>query len=83
MHLLELFKCKDGYFNSVLFSTGRTVEIVYVLNYNTKINEIITESKYMEQLGFQLPEIARNLALQVAKLVYFEKIFLNETLNFV
>lgn len=36
----------------------------------------------MEQLGFQLPEIARNLALQVEKLVYF-KIYLNETLNFV
>ena len=41
------------------------MEIKYALNYNTKINEIITESKYMEQLGFQVPEIARNLALQV------------------
>lgn len=30
-----------------------------------RINEIITESKYMEQLGYGLPEIARNLALQV------------------
>jgi hypothetical protein len=29
----------------------------------------------MEQLGFQLPEIARNLALQVAKLVYLKKYF--------
>ena len=37
------------------------------MNYNTKINEIITESKYLEQLGFQLPEIARNLAMQEDK----------------
>ena len=44
---------------------GRTVEIKYILNFNTKINEIITEAKYIEQLGYVLPEIARNLALQV------------------
>jgi hypothetical protein len=44
---------------------GRSIEIVYALNYNTKINEIITDSKYMEQLGYVLPEKCRNLALQV------------------
>jgi dynein heavy chain len=51
--------------------TGRKVDIKYILNYNTKINEIITESKYMEQLGFPLPEIARNLALQVCQIFIF------------
>jgi hypothetical protein len=38
-----------------------------VLNYNPKLTEIITESKYLEQLGYQIPEIARNLALQEDK----------------
>ena len=46
------------------------MELKYVLNYSPKINEIITESKYMEQLGYSLPEIARNLALQVRNCLF-------------
>ena len=47
--------------------TGRVVEIRYYLNYSPRINEIITEAKYLEQLGFTVPDIARNLALQEEK----------------
>lgn len=53
------------YFLKQQNNLGRTVEIQYILNFHPKINEIITESKYMEQLGYVLPDIARNLALQV------------------
>ena len=56
---------KKTHYKINYFLIGRTVAIQYILNYNTKINEIITESKYIEQLGYILPEIARNLALQV------------------
>lgn len=43
-----------------------------MLNYNNKINEIITEAKYIEQLGYVLPEIARNLALQEDKFARYQ-----------
>jgi hypothetical protein len=43
----------------------RTIEVRYLMNYDPRLNEIITESKYIEQLGYPLPDIARTLALQV------------------
>ena len=36
-----------------------------VVNWALELSEIILESKYLEQAGFQIPELARNMALQV------------------
>ncbi|NXL90824.1 DYH10 protein, partial [Alectura lathami] len=39
----------------------------FAVNFSPKLREIITETKYMEQLEFPVPEIARNVALQEDK----------------
>ena len=36
-----------------------------MVNWALELSEIILESKYLEQAGFQIPELARNMALQV------------------
>ena len=38
----------------------------YVVDFDIKLAEIIAETKYMEALGFMVPELARNVALQVS-----------------
>ena len=40
---------------------------MYSVNFASEINEIISEVKYLEQLGFTVPELARNMALQEKK----------------
>ena len=45
----------------------------YIADFAPELGLIIMETKYLEQLGFQVPELARNVALQVC----------NETTNFV
>ena len=37
----------------------------YTVDFDIKLAEIIAETKYMESLGFMVPELARNVALQV------------------
>ena len=49
-------------------STGHQKDVKYVVDFDTKINEIVAETKYMEMLGFPVPEIARNVALQVSRI---------------
>nr|XP_039267660.1 dynein heavy chain 10, axonemal-like [Styela clava] len=44
----------------------------YVVNFAPELQEITTETKYIEQLGFPVPELARNVALQEDK--YFRYI---------
>ena len=41
------------------------VEIKYVVDFDPKLGEIIAETRYMEQLGYLVPEQCRNVALQV------------------
>ena len=41
-------------------------ESKYVVDFDIKLAEIIAETKYMEALGFMVPELARNVALQVS-----------------
>ena len=36
-----------------------------MVDFDTALLEIVTETKYMEQLGNAVPELARNVALQV------------------
>lgn len=40
---------------------------VFVINFSPVLREIINETKYLEQLGFTVPELARNVALQEDK----------------
>ncbi|EPY85817.1 hypothetical protein CB1_000348015 [Camelus ferus] len=40
---------------------------VFVINFSPVLREIINEAKYLEQLGFPVPELARNVALQEDK----------------
>ena len=39
-----------------------------MVDFDPKLGEIIAETKYMEMLGFSVPELARNVALQVCLL---------------
>ncbi|XP_053136194.1 dynein axonemal heavy chain 10 [Hemicordylus capensis] len=43
----------------------------FTVNFSPKLREIINETKYMEHLGFPVPEIARNVALQEDKLLRY------------
>ncbi|XP_072163343.1 dynein axonemal heavy chain 10-like [Diadema setosum] len=48
-------------------SQGLAGDVKYVVDFASDLSEIITETKYMEQLGFSIPELARNVALQEDK----------------
>ena len=37
-----------------------------MVDFDPKLGEIMAETKYMEMLGFSVPELARNVALQVS-----------------
>ncbi|XP_044296574.1 dynein axonemal heavy chain 10 isoform X1 [Varanus komodoensis] len=43
----------------------------FTVNFSPMLREIINETKYMEHLGFPIPEIARNVALQEDKLLRY------------
>ena len=47
-----------------LFSASHP-NVQYVADFAPELGMIIMETKYLEQLGFQVPELARNVALQV------------------
>ena len=44
----------------------------YVVDFASELSEIVTETKYMEQLGFSIPELARNVALQVSMFYQYD-----------
>ncbi|NXT69782.1 DYH10 protein, partial [Chaetops frenatus] len=44
-----------------------TKNVCFTLNFSPEIQEIITETKYMDQLGLPVPEMARYVALQEDK----------------
>lgn len=46
-------------------------KIKYVVDFDPEITEIVTETKMMENLGFSVPEIARNVALQEDKYIQY------------
>ena len=41
--------------------------MTYHLNFAPEIKEFIAETMHLEQLGYSLPELARNVALQAEK----------------
>ena len=44
----------------------------FALNFSDELTEIILETKYMEQLGFPVPELARSVALQEEKFTNYQ-----------
>ncbi|XP_069922194.1 dynein axonemal heavy chain 10 isoform X1 [Oryctolagus cuniculus] len=44
---------------------------VFIINFAPALKEIIHEAKYLEQLGFIVPELARNVALQEDKFLRY------------
>lgn len=44
----------------------------FALNFSDELTEIILETKYMEQLGFPVPELARSVALQEEKFTGYQ-----------
>ncbi|CAL8247788.1 unnamed protein product [Merluccius merluccius] len=53
----------------------------YHLNFAPEIKEIISETMYLEQLGFCVPELARNVALQGEKFLLLYMDGLTDLLN--
>uniref|UniRef100_UPI00398F6830 dynein axonemal heavy chain 10 isoform X2 n=1 Tax=Pristiophorus japonicus TaxID=55135 RepID=UPI00398F6830 len=47
------------------------VNCQYEVNFAPQLHEIIMETKSMEQLGFQIPQLARNVALQEQKFLRY------------
>uniref|UniRef100_UPI000FC45FB7 Dynein axonemal heavy chain 10 n=1 Tax=Bos taurus TaxID=9913 RepID=UPI000FC45FB7 len=43
----------------------------FSINFSPALREIINETKYLEQLGFPVPELARNIALQEDKFLRY------------
>lgn len=50
---------------SLCFISASHANLQYVADFAPELGMIINETKYLEQLGFQVPELARNVALQV------------------
>ncbi|XP_059165934.1 dynein axonemal heavy chain 10-like isoform X2 [Physella acuta] len=46
-------------------------ETKYVVDFDFRLAEIIAETKYVESLGFTVPELARNVALQEEKYIRY------------
>ncbi|XP_077015711.1 dynein axonemal heavy chain 10 isoform X3 [Tamandua tetradactyla] len=44
---------------------------IFAINFSPALREIINEAKYLEQLGFTVPELARNVALQEDKFLRY------------
>ena len=49
----------------LLFIAASHPNLQYIADFAPELGLIIMETKYLEQLGFQVPELARNVALQV------------------
>ncbi|XP_071945421.1 dynein axonemal heavy chain 10-like [Antedon mediterranea] len=44
--------------------SNQALELKYVVDFAPELSEIITETKHLEHLGFSIPELPRNVALQ-------------------
>jgi hypothetical protein len=56
-------------------------EIRYVVDFDPELARIITETKYLEHLGFAVPELARNVALQVGIIIVFSYTLIKTSFN--
>ncbi|CAH3028713.1 unnamed protein product, partial [Porites evermanni] len=56
---------------AALQSQASPPNVQYVADFAPELGMIIMETKYLEQLGFQVPELARNVALQEEKYIKY------------
>ena len=54
------------------FSVALPANCEYVVNFAPELSKIIAEAKYLEKLGFQVPDLARSVALQEDKLIGYQ-----------
>ncbi|XP_067862341.1 dynein axonemal heavy chain 10 [Heptranchias perlo] len=57
--------------NMVIHDDWCEMNCKYEVNFAPELQEIIMETKCMEQLGFQIPQLARNVALQEQKFLRY------------
>lgn len=50
----------------------------YIADFAPELGLIIMETKYLEQLGFQVPELARNVSLQVQYVIKQQFVFIDQ-----
>ena len=53
------------------FSPALPPNCEFVVNFSPELAEVISESRYMEKLGFMVPDLARNVALQEEKFLAY------------
>ena len=51
----------------ILTKEMRAGSEVVIVNFRPELKEIVKETKYLDRIGFKLPEIALNIALQVGE----------------
>ena len=44
----------------------------FVVNFAPELTQVISEAKYLEKLGFPIPDLARSVALQEEKFIAFQ-----------
>ncbi len=42
------------------------------MNFAPELSQVISEAKYLEKLGFPIPDLARSVALQEEKFIAFQ-----------
>ena len=65
IHCKDYFQILQMKINLLVFISASHPNLQYVADFAPELGLIIMETKYLEQLGFQVPELARNVALQV------------------
>ena len=66
--ILTLFDDLCYITESTIFSLSLTdLKIRFLVNFDAELLEIACECRHLEQLGYHIPELTRNLALQLDK----------------
>ncbi|OAF64588.1 hypothetical protein A3Q56_07698, partial [Intoshia linei] len=56
---------------SVLLVEINMENLRYSVNFNSDLYEIISESKYLEKIGFKIPDMTKNVSLQEEQYIHF------------
>ena len=72
-HSLSLFLCLFFPPSSPFLSLSALPDnCEFIVNFAPELSEVISETKYLEKLGYAIPELARSVALQEDKFVSFQ-----------
>ncbi len=59
-------------FFPLLYIAGIPDNCEFVVNFSPSLSEAILECKYLEKLGYAIPDLARSVALQEDKFIAFQ-----------